>query len=198
MVGSDRGGVIFDLDGTLTVPVLDFDAIRGEIGLPPGPILEALPTLNDADRRRALQILDRHEETAARRSELQPQARETVQRLRGLGLPVAVLTRNARRWAQFVLKKHDIAIETLMTRDDGVIKPSPMPVLNLCRSLECNPKKSWMVGDYLFDIQSGREAGCTTVLMLGGRDCPSYAREADHVIAALPDLISLITRGTKA
>ena len=35
--------VIFDLDGTLTEPVLDFDAMRAEIGLPEGvPILEQL------------------------------------------------------------------------------------------------------------------------------------------------------------
>ena len=36
-------GVVFDLDGTLVVQELDFDAMRREIGLPPGtPLLEAL------------------------------------------------------------------------------------------------------------------------------------------------------------
>ena len=36
--------VIFDLDGTLTQPFLDFDKMRTEMGLPrdAGPILEAL------------------------------------------------------------------------------------------------------------------------------------------------------------
>jgi len=37
--------IIFDMDGTLTVPVLDFDRIRSEIGLPAGPILESLLAL---------------------------------------------------------------------------------------------------------------------------------------------------------
>ena len=37
-----RSAVIFDLDGTITRPFLDFDAIRREMGLPHGlPILEA-------------------------------------------------------------------------------------------------------------------------------------------------------------
>lgn len=37
---------IFDLDGTLTVAVHDFTAIRRELDLPPGkPILEELATL---------------------------------------------------------------------------------------------------------------------------------------------------------
>ena len=46
--------MIFDLDGTLTEPVLDFDAIRAEIGLPEGvPILEHLDVLDGAGRARA-------------------------------------------------------------------------------------------------------------------------------------------------
>ena len=192
MTVSNEGMVIFDLDGTLTVPVLDFDAIRAEIGLGPGPILESLEHLNEVDRRRGLRILDRHEEAAARQSQLQPGAKETVRRVRHLGLPVAVLTRNARQWTRMVLDKHGIEIDALHTRDDGVIKPSPAPVLRLCRTLGRNPRRSWMVGDYLFDIQSGRQAGCTTVLMIGARECPPFASEADHVITSLPDLVPLL------
>ena len=56
--------VIFDLDGTLTQPLLDFDLIRAEIGLGPGPILEQLSALTQAERDRAETILRRHEITA--------------------------------------------------------------------------------------------------------------------------------------
>ena len=46
--------VIFDLDGTLTEPVLDFDAMRAEIGLPEGvPILEHIDGLTAAKRAHA-------------------------------------------------------------------------------------------------------------------------------------------------
>ena len=57
--------VIFDLDGTLADPLLDFDAIRAEIGLAPGlPILEQLADATPAARARAEEIMRRHERTA--------------------------------------------------------------------------------------------------------------------------------------
>ena len=51
--------IIFDLDGTLTKPVLDFDAIRAEIGGIEGPILEAMVDLSPEDRARAELIVAR-------------------------------------------------------------------------------------------------------------------------------------------
>lgn len=186
------GMVIFDLDGTLTVPILDFDAIRAEAGLPPGPILESLADMEENARRAALEVLHRHEHRAAHGSELHQGAKRTLDALRAAGWPVAVVTRNARQWTEIVMRKHDLTIDALATRDDGVIKPSPEPILRLCRQHGCDPRASWMVGDHLFDIQSGRSAGCTTVLLLSGAAKPDYAGEADHVIAALPDLLDLI------
>jgi phosphoglycolate phosphatase-like HAD superfamily hydrolase len=49
-----------------------------------------------------------------------------------------------------------------------------------------------MVGDYLFDILSGRSAGTSTVLIIGERPLPDFADQADHVIRRLPDLLPLI------
>ncbi|MCK5272001.1 MAG: hypothetical protein KAJ52_05470, partial [Sedimentisphaerales bacterium] len=60
--------VIFDLDGTLTQPYLDFDQIRSEIGNIDGPILEAMEQMPPPQRRKALEILHRHEQEAAENS----------------------------------------------------------------------------------------------------------------------------------
>ena len=49
-----------------------------------------------------------------------------------------------------------------------------------------------MVGDYLFDILSGRSAGTRTVLIIGERRPPDFADQADHVIRQLPDLLPII------
>ena len=50
-----------------------------------------------------------------------------------------------------------------------------------------------MVGDYLFDIQAGRAAGAgTTVLMIGQKEPPEYADQADHVIRRLDQLLELV------
>ncbi len=184
--------VIFDLDGTITVPVLDFDAIRAEIGLPPGPILESLARLSEAERLKAEVVLERHERDAAHGSQLNPGAAETVAALRATGWPVAILTRNTRRWTKFVLQKHGIAIDALATRDDAVIKPSGESVLRLCRATDSDPASSWMVGDHLFDVLSGRAAGCHTVLLVSSKIRPAYAHEAHHVISSLTELPQLI------
>ena len=44
--------VIFDMDGTLTKPCLDFDAIRAEMGLSGEPILEAMARMTPDERAR--------------------------------------------------------------------------------------------------------------------------------------------------
>jgi phosphoglycolate phosphatase-like HAD superfamily hydrolase len=49
-----------------------------------------------------------------------------------------------------------------------------------------------MVGDFLFDIQSGRAAGTRTVLMIGDAPRPQFADQADHVIRRLPQLLPLL------
>jgi len=186
------GAVIFDLDGTLTIPSLDFDVIRQEIGIAGGPILEALAEMNKPDQARARAILERHEGQAARESQLQEGAVETLTALRAAGYPLAILTRNATKWVTLVLKKHSLSVDAMRTRDDGAIKPSAQPVLDLCAELHCQPNETWMVGDYLFDILSGKEARCTTVLMVGNGPVREYHSQADHVIRELPELLPLV------
>lgn len=186
------GMVIFDLDGTLTVPMLDFDAIRAEIGLQPGPILESLAQLSDAPRARALAVLERHERAAAEGAVLHDGAAATLRGIRARGFPIAILTRNARRWTELVVARHQLTVDALRTRDDGVTKPSPDPIFALCAQTGCDPQASWMVGDHRFDLQCGRSAGCTTVLMIGDRAAPDYGDLADHVITDLAQLLDLL------
>ena len=186
------GAVIFDMDGTLTVPALDFDAIRAELGLPKVPLLEAMAQMAEPERGRAEALLERHEREAAYGSVLQEGAAETLAELRRRGHPVAILTRNARRWVRVVLDKHSLEIDAVRCRDDGAIKPSAEPVLALCAELARLPRESWMVGDYLFDILSGRAAGCTTVLMITHAQAPDFADQADHRIRRLPELLDLL------
>lgn len=188
----NRTAVIFDFDGTITLPAIDFDAIRAEIGIENGPILEAMTRMDGRARARAEAILGRHEQTAAENAQLQDGAAKTLRTLRERGHPVAILTRNARRWVELVLGRYGIATDAMRTREDKAIKPSPEPVLSLCRELDAEPAESWMVGDYLFDILSGSQAGAGTILMLGDGDRPAYADQADFVIRKLPEVLGII------
>jgi HAD superfamily hydrolase (TIGR01549 family) len=188
-----NGAVIFDLDGTLTVPILDFDLIRREIGIVGRqPILEALQAMDAGARVWAWGVVERHESLAAEQSVLRRGAVETVRTIRAAGIPVAILTRNAFKWTDIILRRHSIEVDAVRSRDDGVIKPSAVPVIELCQRLERSPTDSLMVGDHLIDIESGQGAGCRTVLIVGEGETPEYAGQADHVIRELPELIALL------
>jgi HAD superfamily hydrolase (TIGR01509 family) len=187
----NRSAAIFDFDGTLTKPYLNFDGIRAEIGVQ-GPILEAMAGMDSAARQRAETILLRHEREAADNATLQEGAVEVVAACRAIGHPVAILTRNARVMVNLVLERHHITVDAMRTREDGAIKPSPEPLLSLCRQLQADPQHSWMVGDYLFDIISGKLAGARTVLMIGDKPLPEFAGQADHVIRRLDELLPLV------
>ncbi|UCC32488.1 MAG: HAD family hydrolase, partial [Phycisphaerales bacterium] len=187
----NRSAVIFDMDGTLTEPYLDFDALRAEVGVE-GPVLEAMGQMDPASRERAEAALLRYEREAAENATLQDGAVEVIDALRAKGHPIAILTRNARATVDLVLKNHGITVDALRTREDGAIKPSPEPVLSICEELDADPRRSWMVGDYLFDIMSGRAAGTHTVLMVGDKPMPKFADQADYVIRRLAELLTIV------
>ena len=58
--------VIFDLDGTITQSLLDFDAIREEMGLGKnsGPVWEAMEKMTPQQRHRASITLDLEDQVA--------------------------------------------------------------------------------------------------------------------------------------
>jgi len=187
----NRPAVIFDFDGTLTKPYLNFDAVRAEIGIE-GPVLEAMAGMDQASRQRAEEILLGYEQEAARNASLQDQALEVIDACRARGYAVAILTRNARPTVGPVLERFGIEVDALRTREDGAIKPSPEPVLSICKELHVDPRESYVVGDYLFDILSGQAAGAGTVLMVGDRPPPEYADQADHIIRHLTELLPIL------
>lgn len=189
---SKRAAVIFDLDGTLTKPYLDFDAIRGELLIEQGPILEAIAKMDAGARHAAEVILLRHEWEAAKNAPLYEGAVETVAECRAKGFGVAILTRNARAVVDYILAEHGFVFDAIRTREDGAIKPSAEPVLSICRQLEADPSRSWMVGDYLFDILSGKAAGTRTILMIGSGAEPDYAPQADYLIRRLAELLTIV------
>jgi HAD superfamily hydrolase (TIGR01509 family) len=181
-------GVVFDLDGTLVVQELDFEAMRREIGLPSGtPLLEAVERLHGPDREVALNVLRRHELAAAETARLNAGVAAFLDWLTERGIRRAVLSRNMRSAVEKVLHRCGIAFELVLAREDAPYKPSPEGLWQICAAWEMTPAEVLMVGDYLYDIQAGRNAGTRTALVTHGRELP-FAPLADVTFASFEDL----------
>jgi HAD superfamily hydrolase (TIGR01549 family) len=166
---------------------LDFLAIKREIfGNTEGFILERMEGLPEAERRRAEAILERHETAAAMTAEpmdgIQPFLAwmETRQLRRGL------VTRNSRKSVELVLGRLGLRFDAVVTREDAPPKPAPDPVWLACRRMHVEPADALFVGDYEFDMVSGRRAGTRTVLLRSATMTESA--NADFSVASLAEL----------
>jgi HAD superfamily hydrolase (TIGR01549 family) len=189
--------VLFDLDGTITRPNLNFDALRAEIGIPGRtPILEWLAGESEAERERVWDILDRHELEAARTAELADGVREVLAAMAELHLRSGLVTRNSRRSADVVVARLGLRFDAVVTREDCAPKPSPEPVRECARRLGVPAASTLVVGDFYFDIQSGYAAGARTALV-GVSPSPPFpgpdpVPQADYRISTLHDLIPIL------
>ncbi|GIT30397.1 MAG: haloacid dehalogenase [Planctomycetaceae bacterium] len=160
-------GIIFDMDGTLVDSGLDFDAIRRDIGLPERhPILEGVEAIPDGpERERALEILHRHEHEGAVRATPYPGATQLLERLGQLSLRPGVLTRNSGASVDTTFGQLGWTFDTVLTREDAPAKPDPTGVLAICGDWNLAPADVLFVGDYLFDLQAGHNAGTRAVFL---------------------------------
>ncbi len=163
------------MDGTLTRPMLDFDAIKRDMGIGSQAILEALSEMTERDRLHCEAILDRHEEHAAENSELNDGCTETLAYLNGRGVRRALITRNSRRSVDTVLAKHRLAFDCIISRETCEPKPHPQPLHVACESLSLHKDNAWMVGDGRYDIEAGNAAGMRTVWVSHGQTRPFAA-----------------------
>ncbi len=186
--------VIFDLDGTLTQPFLNFDVIRDEMGLAleGGPILEAMETMTPVQWEHANAVLQLHEERAVEQSTLHHGAKETVDALRHQGLFVGVLTRNKRENALRVAMKHGLTFDGVLGRENGPAKPDAHGILSLCKQFSVKPSQTLMVGDYVHDLQCAQAAGAMGVLMKSHPNAESFEQYADFTIANLNSILQIV------
>jgi HAD superfamily hydrolase (TIGR01509 family) len=184
--------VLFDMDGTLTRPMLDFLRIKAEMGIGGRPILEALAEMHPESRAVAEAILLRHEEEAARNSQLNPGCHEVLAWLRKRNVPIGLITRNSRLSVTTVLTCHHLQFDVLITREHGRFKPDPHPLHLACRELKVAEKTCWMVGDGQYDIEAGRAAGMTTLWLSHGR-ARTFQAEPDYEVKDLLEVVHLLS-----
>ena len=186
--------VIFDLDGTITQPYFDFDAIREEMGLArdSGPVLELMEKMTAQKRQDVEQILHYHEQKAVRESMLNANAKQTLSTLRAAGIHIGVLTRNKRSNALAIAHKHKLKFDTVIGREDGPVKPDAFGVLRICEQFGVEPGETMLVGDYLFDLLCAKAAGAVAVLLANHNRADEFAEHADFCIKNISQVLQIV------
>ena len=182
------------MDGTITQPFFDFDAIREEMGLPKdsGPVLESMKTMSPERRKEAERILHFYESRAVTESRLNAGAKETLQTLRNAGIRIGILTRNRRSNALAVAEKHNLQFDAVVDREDGPVKPDAFGVLEICRQFGVKPGETLVVGDYLYDMLCAKAAGAISVLLKNSKSTPDFAKHADFTIETIDQILQII------
>ncbi|MFI5315400.1 MAG: HAD family hydrolase, partial [Myxococcota bacterium] len=142
-----RGYWIFDMDGTLTVAVHDFEAIRAELGLEPEkPILEQLALLPEADARPRYARLDAIELELALRARPADGAERLLESLSARGSALGILTRNSFANAEETLRACGLARyfapECVVGREAAAPKPDPQGIRRLLAHWRAEPHQA--------------------------------------------------------
>ncbi len=116
-----------------------------------------------------------------------------TQALTRRGLLLGVFTRNSRECASLTLSRLGIPCDDLVAREDAAPKPDPGGLNMLASRWGLAAGDILMVGDFRYDIESGRAAGMQTCLYDPAGDNPA-ATLADCVVSHFEELEGLLDR----
>lgn len=212
--------VTFDLDGTLLDSLPDLaaaaNATLAELGQPPRSLAEVRGFVGRGiaelvrrslqegrpgpgpDLDAALAVFRRHYAvTNGREARPYPGVIEGLDRLRDLGLPLAVVTNKAEEFTQPLLAATGLAPYFAFALGGDSLperKPHPLPLLHAAERLASGPRHHLHVGDSRHDAEAARAAGCAVVLVPYGysADADVHKLDSDAIVASLAELADLV------
>ncbi|CAJ2627949.1 haloacid dehalogenase-like hydrolase domain-containing protein At2g33255 [Trifolium pratense] len=203
-------GVVFDMDGTLTVPVIDFvsmyKAVLGEneyqrikasnpVGI---DILKLIDHWSPHQQRQAYDTIAQFEQQALHHLQIMPGASELCNLLDSKKIRRGLITRNMKSAVDLFHQRFGITFSPALSREFRPYKPDPAPLLHICSLWEVQPNEVIMVGDSLKDdIACGGRAGAHTCLLdqTGRYNAPEYANvdfKPDFKVTSLAEVYSLL------
>lgn len=156
------------MDGTLTVPMHDFVAMRDELGIPQDQdILTFIDSQDTVERDRLHKELEKIEFNIALKGKALPGCQNFLKKLKAHKCSLGVVTRNTIINTEETLKAAKLSnyfeIDAIKTRECTAPKPEPDALHQLLDLWNGNVKDAVMVGDYKHDINAGVAAGMTTI-----------------------------------
>jgi phosphoglycolate phosphatase len=207
--------VIFDFDGTIadtresivtTVhatlerlgrPSLPTALIEELIGLPLTKTFQAAG-LGDCALDDAVRIYrELYDDAAFPTVRLFPEAAETLAGLRAMGVRLAIASSKGKAAIQKILQRFSIMdLFDAIGAEQDVARKKPAPDLALFVLQKCGiaPPQAIVVGDTVYDMEMGREAGCDTCGARYGYGCGLESARATYSIDRVADLIDIVSR----
>jgi phosphoglycolate phosphatase len=211
----DLRAFIFDFDGTLAIPNIDFGLMRRQVDM----IAERYDV--DAAQFRHLYILEMIDNVkvhlgqpaglrgeafyaeahasicaleiaCARRGGMLPGALEVLQVLRQQGFKVGVVTRNSELAVRTICPAIDTLCDVFLPREAvRFVKPHPEHLKRALDQLEVEALEAVMVGDGPIDITAGKALGLRTIAVLTGGSGQEtlQATKPDLILASVADLL---------
>ncbi|RTL50449.1 MAG: phosphoglycolate phosphatase [Rhodocyclaceae bacterium] len=208
-----------DLDGTLLDSLPDLaaaaNAMLAELGEPEREVEEirsfvgkgivelvrrALTEGRDCslDQQHAITVFRRHYTLAnGRAARPFPGVMEGLDKLKALGLPMAVVTNKAMEFTEPLLQITGLASYFSLTLGGDSLaekKPHPMPLLHAAQHMDSTPASNLHVGDSRHDAEAARAAGCPVALVPYGYSAGAdvHKLDCDVIVASLAELADLI------
>lgn len=202
--------VLFDFDSTLTLPgAIDFLKIKQAVNCPADiPVLEYIKSITDIKQQeKAHEILEKFEMDAARISKPNAWAENLIHFLKHeKGLGIGILTRNSlcsvKKALENFINIEQTDFDVIITRDDKVEpKPSPEGVLLAAFKMNVEVEEILVVGDFVFDILAGKNAGASTAFLtnadinnsgLHKKFFEKACKESDYTISNLKEIKDIV------
>jgi HAD superfamily hydrolase (TIGR01549 family) len=188
-IGRRIRGIVFDMDGTLTVPCIDFAEMRRRVGIHEGDILHVIHSWPEDKQAEAFKKIAEIEEEALENLKVMPGAVELCQRLDDAGMPRALVTRNVMSSVDFF---HETAFplppfHPSLSREWKPYKPDPASLHYIAEHWGVSSSELVMVGDSVKDdVVAGNRAGAVTILL---DERKQYRGVDDETLPGRPDFI---------
>ena len=158
--------VLFDMDGTLLLPLLHDEGLpefKARWNIPAHKlIIPSLPGLPLA----AAEEFDVLERDMAERGEARPGVTDLLADLNRLGVHTGLVTNNSTASVQTMLERNYMPFQVTRTRADGPMKPEPDLILDALMELGAPAAQTVFVGDTAPDLGAAQAAGVRACLLL--------------------------------
>ena len=166
--------IIFDMDGTITRPHIDWKAVRSRIGVPEGHTIVAyIESLEPPEAESAEAILHETELDAAQNAVLNPGVKDLLDRLHACPVKLALVTNNHRQAMEHIVATFGLHFHLLLSREDALLKPAPDLLELAVKRLGVTTSQVCCVGDGRYDRAASQAAGIRYIHLAHDADEPA-------------------------